>query len=67
MIRGYANFDLGYTMIHHDYYGDSHHFGFDFGVGVQVYKSITVGYNLSCYEEYGDVGKSHWARIGFVF
>lgn len=70
MIRGYANFDMGYTMIHVDGRrgpDETHHFGFDFGVGVQVYKSITVGYNLSCYEAGGDVYKSHWARIGFVF
>lgn len=70
MIRGYANFDLGYTMIHSDGYygsGETHHFGFDFGVGVQVYKSITVGYNLNCIAMEGGVGKSHWARIGFVF
>lgn len=51
-----------------DYDGDtsvSHHFGLDFGVGVQLGKHFTIGYNLNFLAP-GKV-KSHWARIGFLF
>lgn len=72
MIRAYTNFDLGYTMIHAYGEDETHHFGFDFGVGIQVHKSITFGYNLNCVAENnvgntGSITMSHWARIGFVF
>ena len=52
----------------YDYDNDtsvSHHFGLDFGVGVQLGKHFTLGYNLNFLAP-GKV-KSHWARIGFLF
>lgn len=45
--------------------GVSHHFGLDFGVGIQLHKNFAIGYNLN-FTAPGSA-KSHWARIAFLF
>lgn len=63
-IRGYADLNTGYTFSY--FSGEtSHHFGLDFGVGVQVHKNIAIGYNLH-FTTPGNA-KSHWGRIAFLF
>ena len=60
---------MGYTLAYGGIGADdddpSHHFGLDFGAGVQLGKHFTLGYNLNFFAP-GKV-KSHWARIGFLF
>lgn len=43
----------------------SHHFGLDFGVGLQVGKHFTVGYNLNFVAP--GKAKSHWAKLSYLF
>ncbi len=71
-IRGYADLNMGYTMRYYqtwkDEYEDTHHFGLDFSVGVQLHKRVAIGYNLTYItpaDYYRD--KTHWARISVLF
>lgn len=70
-IRGYADLNMGYTLGVYDYDGvtDSHHFGLDFGVGVQLHKKIAVGYSMTYLTGYngGDGGAAHYFKLSFPF
>lgn len=63
-MRGYANLDLGYTLIGSSIKGfdggANHAFGLEFGAGVEVTKKIALGYSLhynTCTESTGHFGK----------
>ena len=78
--RLYTDLNLGYTLnyvgeqsITVPYYGTfttdadtAHSFGLDFGVGVQIGKHFTLGYNLN-YITAMDGVKSHWAKLSYIF
>ena len=64
-LRGYADLNLGYTMMYGRRNDPSHYFGLDFSVGVQLSKHFAIGYNLNFVAPNG--GKSHWGRIAFLF
>ena len=42
----------------------SHHFGLDFGVGIQLHKRFAVGYNLTYLT---DAGTSHFCKLSVLF
>ena len=66
-IRGYVDLNMGYSMNYYDMKGieTRHNFGLDFSVGIQLHKNIAIGYNLTFVAP--DKGKSHMARIAFLF
>ncbi len=80
-IRGYVDLNLGYTLTYNDqkgmyyygrdwyYYDDGtktkHYFGMDCGVGVQIGRHFTVGYNMNFLTP--DKIKTHWAKISYIF
>lgn len=74
-IRGYVDLNMGYTLGVFDMGGknsdvkDTHHFGLDFGVGVQLHKRVAVGYHLSYVTNYEGLkyGTSHYAKISVLF
>jgi len=71
-IRGYVDLNLGYTLGWVDFgkdIEDTHHFGLDFGVGVQVHKKIAIGYSLTYLTGYngGSGATAHYCKIAFPF
>ena len=69
--RGYVDLNMGYTLSYYDRWDMeiNHHFGLDFGLGVQLSKHFAIGYNLNYstpVERYQN-NTSHWARISFLF
>lgn len=42
----------------------SHHFGLDFGVGIQLHKKVAIGYSLTYLT---DGGTAHYAKLSFPF
>lgn len=53
--------NLGYDVPDDDV---SHHFGLDFGVGLQLHKRLAIGYNLTYFT---DAGTSHFCKLSVLF
>ena len=81
-IRGYVDLNMGYTLgytVGKSYkYGGytvktddetSHHFGLDFGVGLQLHKRFAIGYHMAYVTGYGggDGGTSHFCQLSVLF
>lgn len=70
IVRGYADLNMGYTLtyFYNDWYEEmycDHHFGLDFGFGVQLYKHFAVGYNVTIARP--GYGASHFAKLSYLF
>lgn len=71
-VRGYVDLNLGYTLGYFDFgrsVETTHHFGLDFGVGIQLHKNVAIGYNmtyLSSYE-YSEPGAIHYCKLSCIF
>lgn len=68
-IRGYADLNMGVGLNYYEKYWSEEteidaNFSLDFGFGVQVHKSVAIGYNLN-YLSNGALG--HMAKISFLF
>ena len=71
-IRGYVDLNMGYTLGYYDGGKDTettHHFGLDFGVGIQVHTRFAVGYHRGYVTGYngGPGGTSHFCKLSVLF
>lgn len=77
-MRGYVDLNMGYTLGYYDQNNGkkddseietTHHFGLDFGVGLQVHKRFAIGYHMAYVTGYGggDGGTSHFCKLSVLF
>lgn len=68
--RFYTDLTMGYTLTYKKVekkVNTMDHFGLDFGVGMQIGKHFTIGYNLN-FVKGDDLKKTtHWAKISCLF
>jgi hypothetical protein len=76
-MRGYVDLNMGYTLGYYDQNNGkkdsetetTHHFGLDFGVGLQVHKRFAIGYHMGYVTGYGggDGGTAHFCKLSVLF
>ena len=59
----------GYTVKVESDDETSHHFGLDFGVGLQLHKRFAIGYHMAYVTGYGggDGGTTHFCKLSVLF